>query len=102
MFLRTYIKQVPTDCQGTFYPALETKGADTPVSYNIHEYLRGVHLRFCPEGCDNDNITSHAMREKVQLQQNVIFDMYGVPKRSRVLKIKTVICHNCNKPFSSY
>ena len=69
------------DGLGTFYPTLEAKGADTPISYNINEYLKGVHLRFCPEGCDNDNITSRAMREKVQLQQNMIFDMYGVPKK---------------------
>ena len=66
---------------GTFYPTLEAKGAETPVGYNIEEYLKGVHVRFTPEGCEDDNITSREMKNRVSLKQNMIFDLNGVPKK---------------------
>ncbi len=72
---------VKLDGLGTFYPTLEAKGAETPVGYNIEEYLKGVHIRFQPEGCDDDNITSREMKKKVIMQQNMIFDLNGVPKK---------------------
>ena len=72
---------VKLDGLGTFFPTLEAKGAETPVGYNIEEYLKGVHIRFQPEGCDDDNITSRVMRQKVAMQQNMIFDLHGVPKK---------------------
>ena len=72
---------VKLDGLGTFYPTLEASGADTPVGYNINEYLKGVHVRFYPEGTDDDDITSREMKEKVILSQNMIFDLHGVPKR---------------------
>jgi len=40
-----------------------------------------VHVRFYPEGADDDDITSREMKEKVILSQNMIFDLHGVPKR---------------------
>jgi predicted histone-like DNA-binding protein len=72
---------VKLDGLGTFYPTLEAKGAETPVGYNIQEYLKGIHVRFQPEGCDDDNITSREMKKKVIMQQNMIFDLNGVPKK---------------------
>ena len=72
---------VKLDGLGTFYPTLEASGAQSPVGYNIDEYLQGVHIRFFPEGAQDDNITSRAMREKVQLKQFMIFDKNGVPKK---------------------
>jgi predicted histone-like DNA-binding protein len=72
---------VKLDGLGTCYPTLEAKGAETPVGYNIEEYLKGVHIRFQPEGCDDDNITSREMKKKVIMQQNMIFDLNGVPKK---------------------
>ena len=49
---------VKLDGLGTFYPTLEAKGAESPVGYNVMDYLKGVHIRFTPEGCEDDNITS--------------------------------------------
>ncbi len=72
---------VKLDGLGTFYPTLEAKGAETPVGYNIEEYLKGVHVRFTPEGCEDDNITSREMKNRVSLKQNMIFDLNGVPKK---------------------
>ncbi len=72
---------VKLDGFGTFAATLEAKGAETPVGYNINEYLKGVHIRFCPEGCEDDNITSREMKNKVSLKQNMIFDLNGVPKK---------------------
>ena len=72
---------VKLDGLGTFYPTLEAKGAETPIGYNINEYLKGVHVRFYPEGADDDDLTSRAMKDKVILSQNMIFDLHGVPKK---------------------
>ena len=72
---------VKIDGIGTFYPTLEAKGAEDPVGYNIAEYLQGVHIRFTPEGCEDDRITSRALLSKVAFNQNMIFDINGVPKK---------------------
>jgi len=72
---------VKLDGLGTFYPTLEAKGAESPVGYNIMDYLKGVHIRFTPEGCDDDNITSREMKNRVAMSQNMIFDLNGVPKK---------------------
>ena len=34
------------DGLGTFFPTMESKGAESPVGYNIRDYLKGVHIRF--------------------------------------------------------
>ena len=72
---------VKLDGLGTFYPTFEAKGAETPVGYDISEYLKGIHIRFWPENNDLDKITSRAFREKCVFSQNMIFDMSGKPKR---------------------
>ena len=72
---------VKLDGLGTFYPTLEAEGAESPVGYNIAEYLKGVHIRFTPEGSDVDNITSREMKKRVVMLQNMIFDKNGVPKK---------------------
>lgn len=72
---------IKLDGLGTFYPTLESKGAESPVGYNITDYLKGIHIRFTPEGCDDDNITSRMMKQRVIMSQNMIFDKNGVPKK---------------------
>ena len=72
---------VKIDGVGTFYPTLEAKGAETPIKYNVKENLEGIHVRFLPENSDSDKITSRAFISKVVMKQNMIFDMYGVPKK---------------------
>ena len=65
---------VKLDGLGTFYPTLESKGAESPVGYNINEYLRGVHIRFLPESAAEDDITSRVLKKAVVFKQNMIFD----------------------------
>lgn len=72
---------VKLDGLGTFYPTLESKGAESPVGYNINEYLRGVHIRFLPESAAEDDITSRVLKKAVVFKQNMIFDRNGVPKK---------------------
>ena len=72
---------IKIDGLGTFYPTLEAKGAETPIGYNIREYAKGLHVRFQPEGATEDNITSRVLKENVRFQQNMIFDLHGVPKK---------------------
>ena len=72
---------VKIDGLGTFYPTFEATGAENAVNYNINEHLQGVHIRFWPDNTKLDQITSRAFKDKVVLSQNMIFDMYGVPKK---------------------
>jgi len=72
---------VKLDGLGTFYPTLEAAGADDAVGYNIAEKLEGVHIRFLPERAAEDDITSRTMKSKVSLEQRLIFDVHGVPKK---------------------
>jgi predicted histone-like DNA-binding protein len=72
---------VKIDGIGTFYPTLEAKGAETPVNYDVNANLQGVHIRFFPENCSEDKITSRAFKQKVSMKQNMIFDKNGVPKK---------------------
>lgn len=72
---------VKLDGLGTFYPTMEAHGAETPVGYDINSYLQGVHIRFLPESAELDNITSRTFKKKCLMQQNMIFDKAGKPKR---------------------
>lgn len=72
---------VKIDGIGTFYPTLEAKGAETPVKYNVTDYVKGVHIRFTPESTTEENITSRVFMEKVSMKQRMLFDKNGVPKK---------------------
>ena len=74
---------VKLDGLGTFYPTIEAEGAETPVGYDPAEYVKGIHIRFTPDHSELDRITSREMLKKVALQQNMIFDKNGVPKKVR-------------------
>lgn len=64
---------------GTFYPTLETTGADSPEGYNVYDHLKGVHIRFLPEKSHGDELTSPAMASQVLLQRRMAIDRHGVP-----------------------
>ena len=72
---------VKLDGLGTFYPTLEASGSESAVGYDVNAHVRGVHIRFLPESANLDNITSRTFKQKCVLQQNMIFDMKGKPKR---------------------
>lgn len=52
---------------GTFYPMLESAGADKPENYSVAEHVKGVHVRFHPDSTTLDNMTSRTMKEKCAL-----------------------------------
>ena len=72
---------VKLDGLGTFYPTFESRGAETPVGYDVNSYVKGIHIRFWPENAELDKITSRAFVEKCVLKQNMIFDKTGKPKK---------------------
>ena len=57
---------------GTFYPMLESAGADKPENYSVAEHVKGVHVRFLPDSTTLDNITSRTMKEKCALHVKCI------------------------------
>ena len=72
---------VKLDGLGTFHMELQSKGAESPVGYNINDYVKGAHIRFAPENNEVDRITAPTMKKLIQFQQNMIFDRYGKPKK---------------------
>lgn len=72
---------VKLDGLGIFYPTLEAMGADTPVGYNINEFVKGVHIRFNPDQTELDDISSRKLSSQVAFRQRMIFDMTGKPKK---------------------
>ena len=72
---------VKLDGLGTFHMELESKGAESPVGYNINDYVKGAHIRFAPEHAELDRITAPTMATLVQFQQNMIIDKSGKPKK---------------------
>ena len=53
---------------GTFYPMLESAGADKIENYSVAEHVKGVHVRFHPDSTALDNLTSRVMKEKCALR----------------------------------
>ena len=72
---------VKLDGLGIFYPTLESKGAETPIQYNVEDYVKGIHIRFTPDNTDDESITSRAFLQKCSLNQRMLFDKAGVPKK---------------------
>ena len=69
---------------GMFYVTLEATGAESAVNYNLSKRLKAVHIRFSPERSQtewNGALSSRKLVEKVNMKQNMIYDMNGVPKR---------------------
>ena len=71
---------VKIDGLGTFYPTLESKGAESPVGYNIRDYVKGVHIRFLPDTAVEEDISSRTLADNCQFSQTLIIDRYGKPK----------------------
>ena len=55
---------VKLDGLGTFYPTIENKllGSYTVEGYSPQEHIKGVHLRFRPEGSQGEDLTSRALK----------------------------------------
>ena len=52
---------VKLDGLGTFYPTVETKGAQSVEAFSPVTNILGIHLRFKPEGTKDDDITSREL-----------------------------------------
>ena len=63
---------VKLDGLGTFYPTVEGTGADSVLEYLPSVNIKGIHLRFRPEGCKDDDITSRALKDAC------VFEMHDV------------------------
>ena len=59
---------VKLDGLGTFYPTFECEGADSEKDFNIQECLKGIHIRFQPEGAKDEELTSRKFKDKVTLR----------------------------------
>ena len=73
---------VKIDGLGTFFPTLEnTKGgANSVQDYNLAQNVKGIHVRFQPDGVALDNITSKAFLLKCQLEKRYLVTYTGKGK----------------------
>jgi len=71
---------VKLDGLGTFYPTIEGKGEDSVelAVQNLVENIKGVHLRFRPEGEKGGDLTSRMLKERC------IFEAYQLVKTNYV------------------
>jgi len=60
---------VKLDGLGTFYPTMESKGVALPDDYNVGEHLKGIHIRFQPEGAKDEELTSKKFMKKCTLKR---------------------------------
>ena len=60
---------VKLDGLGTFYPTFECEGAETPETFSIAEHLKGIHIRFQPEGTKDEELTSRSFMKKCALRR---------------------------------
>ena len=76
---------VKIDGMGTFYPTLENKkgGAATVADFSTNQNIKGVHVRFQPDGTSLDNITSRVFKEKCQLETRCVAEITGTGKNAK-------------------
>ena len=61
---------VKLDGLGTFYPSIESTGTNTIEGYDPNVNIKGVHLRYLPEGGKDDNITSRKLKDECVFEMN--------------------------------
>ncbi len=61
---------VKLDGLGTFYPTIEGSGSASVEGYDPQANIKGVHLRFQPEGGKEDNITSRELKKQCVFEMN--------------------------------
>ena len=69
--LATQGQPVKLDGLGTFYPSIEGVGANSVEAAvnGLNDLIKGVHLRFLPEGAKGEELTSR------NLKQDCVFEM---------------------------
>ena len=80
---------IKIDGLGIFWPTVEstkegiTKEAILEGKWNANTYVKGVHIRFRPEGVNDDNITSRAFKDQCSLAT------YGVEEKIDITPTET-------------
>jgi len=67
-------RSVKLDGLGTFYPSLESTGANTPESFSPVTNIRGVHMRFRPEGAKGEELTSRKLMEDCSFEMHDLIE----------------------------
>ena len=60
-------KNVQIDSLGTFYPTLQSTGADSLEKFSVDENIKGMKMRFLASSSDVDNLTGPTLKSKVSL-----------------------------------
>ena len=68
--LTTQGQPVKLDGLGTFYPSIEGTGANSveDAVNGLNDLIKGVHLRFLPEGVKGDELTSRKLKAQCHFE----------------------------------
>ena len=68
--LATQGQPVKLDGLGTFYPSIEGTGANSVEAAvnGLNDLIKGVHLRFLPEGVKGDELTSRKLKAQCHFE----------------------------------
>ena len=86
--LTTQGQPVKLDGLGTFYPSIEGTGANSVEAAvnGLNDLIKGVHLRFLPEGVKGDELTSRKLKAQCHFEAYQLvkthYKMIGGKKRS--------------------
>jgi predicted histone-like DNA-binding protein len=82
---------VKIDGLGTFFPTLENKkgGVDTAAEFNVGENIKGIHVRFQPEGIQLDRLTSRAFKEKCEPATRYVVTINKTTVEGKVVRKST-------------
>ena len=61
---------VKLDGLGTFRPSFDCKLAASAEDFTAQENIKGIHIRFLPEGVKDEQITSRQLLNKVALSKS--------------------------------
>ena len=83
---------VKLDGLGTFYPTIEGVGSNSVEAYDPNVNIKGIHLRFLPEGEKDDNITSRELKKACIFEMNdlvqTVYKMVGGKKKTYQIRKK--------------
>ena len=67
-------ESVKWDGLGTFQPRVESDGVQDPADFDPTQHIKGVHIRFIPEGKKGEQLTSRKFRDLCELTVSGVFE----------------------------
>ena len=89
--LATQGQPVKLDGLGTFYPSIEGVGANSVEAAvnGLNDLIKGVHLRFLPEGAKGEELTSRNLKGDCVFEMRDLITVHKVTVEGKVKRYQT-------------